>query len=414
MDRWLQALADLEDLEPEGATAEELEQVRVVRAEALRLQGLDAPPTGTWEAHFYLRATLLRFLRGREGDAAKAAEMLVDTIGWFSEQRYWEGLRKFEEEGDPQERELLHKHCPEGPFGVDLRGAPVLYARLGMKDVGGMIRETCVESTIAHHVYMLERNRFLLNEHSLRRGKALLGHVVVFDFSGMTWARAMMTVSFTVWMVGDVFKDRFPETIGWLYCVNVPWFFKVGWGMVAPFLPEGTKRKMRICRSGRALIKELESYVAPDQIPSWLGGRSPEPWPYGEGGDLPRTKDGEGLEGVGVEGCPVALEVINFETVVVEVPPGKTCIWEWSVDHSHIEFALHANGREVLAKRRVSSSEGWQSGKVSACKGAATTLTLTFDNSFWFTRRKRILYKTHLFDEEDDIDTECSEVPVAA
>ena len=36
-------------------------------------------------------------------------------------------------------------------------------------------------------------------------------------------------------------------------------------------------------------------------MPAWCGGRATEPWPYGEGGELPISA-GDGAEGGGAEG----------------------------------------------------------------------------------------------------------------
>ena len=145
VDRWLATKASMMDLPVDGATVEELEKVKLLRTAILHSLGSSRALEG-WEASSLLQATLVRYLCGRRGDIKAAEVMLVDSLEWFREQKYWEDwLQKQEVEDSPQHKALFRKYGPEGPFGLDKLGVPVLYVRAGLQDTVGMMRETSVE-----------------------------------------------------------------------------------------------------------------------------------------------------------------------------------------------------------------------------------------------------------------------------
>ena len=98
---------------------------------------------------------------------------------------------------------------------------------------------------------------------------------------------------------------------------------------------------------------DIESMgVRLDQLPARLGGTSTEPWVWGDGGDVPKSEyrrqgedgadngggsvgGGGGGEGDGGDddeeagGGATQLNVSAAEDVTVDVPAGKTCIWEY-------------------------------------------------------------------------------------
>lgn len=50
-------------------------------------------------------------------------------------------------------RELRERWLPSGLFGVDKRGAPVMYGRLGLADTAGFAREVGMDMYIAQEFY---------------------------------------------------------------------------------------------------------------------------------------------------------------------------------------------------------------------------------------------------------------------
>ena len=110
VDRWLATKASMMDLPVDGATAEELERVKLLITDILHSLGSSRALEG-WEATFLLQTTPVRYLRRRYGNIKAAEVMLLDSLEWFQEQRHWEDwLRKHEVEDSPQHKALFHKY----------------------------------------------------------------------------------------------------------------------------------------------------------------------------------------------------------------------------------------------------------------------------------------------------------------
>ena len=137
VDRWLASKASMMDLPVDGATAEELERVKLLRTAILHSLGSSRALEG-WEATFLLQTTPVRCLRRRYGNIKAAEVMLLDSLEWFQEQRHWEDwLRKHEVEDSPQHKALFHKYGAEGPSGMDKLDVRVLYVKAGIQDAVG-------------------------------------------------------------------------------------------------------------------------------------------------------------------------------------------------------------------------------------------------------------------------------------
>ena len=145
VDRWLATKASMMDVTVDGATVEELERVKLLRTAILHSLG-SSRALERWEATFLPQKTLVRYLRGRYGDIIAAEVVLLDSLEWFQEQRYWEDWsRKHEVEDSPQHKALFRKYGAEGPSGMDKLDVPVLYVKAGIQDTVGTMRETSVE-----------------------------------------------------------------------------------------------------------------------------------------------------------------------------------------------------------------------------------------------------------------------------
>lgn len=70
---------------------------------------------------------------------------------------------------------------------------------------------------------------------------------------------------------------------------GAPWWVGRVWQVLKKLVPARTLAKVQLFRSDaeadfRAAVAKQ---VAPEQTPPWCGGVAAQPWPYGEGGDVP-------------------------------------------------------------------------------------------------------------------------------
>ena len=135
-------------------TAAEEENIPKLSAALLQRLGLDAPPEDFRASHF-TRWKLLLMLRARGGELDKAVDRAMECFPGV--ELALAHARAFEQ-APPLIRELRARWLPSGPFGLDKRGAPVMYGRLGMSDVAGSMRGPLTQPT---QPLVLTPSRFL-------------------------------------------------------------------------------------------------------------------------------------------------------------------------------------------------------------------------------------------------------------
>ena len=66
-------------------------------------------------------------------------------------------------------------------------------------------------------------------------------------------------------------NDYYPESLGNMLIVNVPWVFSAVWAICKAFIDEKTRTKIRIIGKDKSLAT-LEEFVEKSNIPDFFGG----------------------------------------------------------------------------------------------------------------------------------------------
>ena len=290
VEQFISECSAMEDLEPEDFTDEEKEKVDALRRGVLEKLGMDAPPKHNYLAHVFQRGALVRFLRGRNWKVKKSIKMLADAVQWYRDYPFLGTIQnyeaKFKTEDYIRQEAYFQKYFCQGFHGVDRRGAAVLYLRHGLLDLKGIVKHTSLEYYLEREVYGASYFWSHLYRESLLVNKWLLGRVFVCDLKGFSWSRIMGVLSIGR-KLQPVMVDHFPEGALVIIVCNAPWYFASLWALVSPLLPARTREKVKVFR-GSGYLEAISEYVSLDQVPQFLGGSSPLPWAYGEGGDLPK------------------------------------------------------------------------------------------------------------------------------
>lgn len=195
-------------------------------------------------------------------------------------------------EDAPMEYKMLAtRWTPLGFYGRDRRGLSVCYYRVGMHDAGGVLRETSLDVYLAHAWYFALWFWFTMERESLAAGINYAGRLVVVDVSGISLGRAIGLVhAFTKQRAQYPHGEQpTPDGATAIWMVGLPWFIETLWRAVLAMLPPAEQAKVRLFGNKDAFfMEELSTRVALDQVPPCFGGTSTEPWPYGEGGDVPK------------------------------------------------------------------------------------------------------------------------------
>lgn len=205
-----------------------------------------------------------------------------------------------------------------------------------------------------------------------------------FDWKGLKYLKHLIAVS----------QHNYPEMLGHLYIVNIPWLFNAGWKIIKPWLEPHTIEKITILQNHEFKQKLLEQIEA-DQLPEFLGGTCTC---SSHGGCCPLLDVNEGMQYIQV-GSRSNIRCI------VEIP--NTCTVNSNIT-MHYEFrtvahdiglsiaALYADGRrkELLGLKRYKGDEGLVVGdvRIDTTDGVPSKIELLFDNSYSLFTSKQVYW----------------------
>jgi len=193
-------------------------------------------------------SNLLRFLRARDFNVAKAIDMLQKATLWRKEfgadDIKLENVRLIVEKG------LSYT------YGMDKLGRPVVVTNLKYHDPK--------QSTLLlqYHIYFIENL-------TKKMGDSLDSFTAIFNLEGFTTKNVDLT---HIYNLANVFQNYYPERLGIGFIINAPWFFGALWKIIKPWLDKRTASKIYFLDVDyKERLRELidEQVLLPE-----LGGKS--------------------------------------------------------------------------------------------------------------------------------------------
>ncbi|KAJ3678633.1 hypothetical protein LUZ60_002436 [Juncus effusus] len=185
--------------------------------------------------------TLLRFLRMRAFNVAKAKEMFLNMVKWREDFGVDSLIKDFKFE----EIERVKKHYPHGFHGVDRYGRPVYIERIGLVDLNSLLKETTVNRFIKYHISQQEKTLgFRFPACSLAAKKHVASTTMVLDVKGVT--------------------------LNQLFIINAGSGFRALWRVLKAFLEARTLAKIQV--PGTSYKSDLYEAIDPSNLPEFLGG----------------------------------------------------------------------------------------------------------------------------------------------
>ncbi|KAK8622415.1 hypothetical protein V6N13_117332 [Hibiscus sabdariffa] len=194
-----------------------------------------------------------RFLRARDLDIEKATAMFLKYLSW---------RRTFLPKGIVSESEISgqladNKLCMQG---VDKQGRPVVVA------FGGRHKPTKgnLEEVKRFVVYGLEKI-------CARMPKGQEKFVAIGDLEGWGYSNSDIRAYLASL---SILQDCYPERLGKLFIVHVPYIFMTAWKVVYPFIDSRTKKKIVFVENKKlksTLLKDIDE----SQLADIYGGKLP-------------------------------------------------------------------------------------------------------------------------------------------
>lgn len=311
---------------------------------------------------YYLR----RFLRARHHDLRKAIDMFLAHLKWREDF----GVDTILEDFHFHERDAFLTLYPQGYHKTDRLGRPIYIQHLGQINVKAIARVTTEERMLKFHVQEYERAmRYIFPACSLIAGRHVSQTLAIMDLKGVGLRHLSGEVKRILGTITRTDQDNYPETLGKTLIINAPTVFRAIWTIVKPMLDPRTQAKIEVCPQD--YLKVLTKWVDPENIPSYLGGKSQaslldDVGPWNDPGIIAELdnqryrRDGASLEVVEDNDTRRNKENDNFVDDVVS--PGS----------SEVQVASHLQGEgstgfyDAPSVRRLSSLSTVESAYMSA------------------------------------------------
>ena len=216
---------------------------------------------------------LLRYLRARKLDVAKAMAMLRATIAWRAENDIDALLSSPLDEDEFRANAAMY---PASYHGEDAAGRPVYMERTGSARFAALVQKLGQEGFLRMHLRGMEyQYRVLLPSASVRKNAPVTQMCNVIDVGELSLYDTVShgEVLAALKNIAAVDADHYPENLGTTLVCNAPWSFTTAWSVVRLFLDAKTQAKFKVLGKGDAQLSALrEALGGIEKVPAFLGG----------------------------------------------------------------------------------------------------------------------------------------------
>ncbi|KAK8765441.1 hypothetical protein V5799_031949 [Amblyomma americanum] len=340
-------------------------------------------------------ASLLRWLRARDFDVAKAESMYRHDLEWRKENGVDGMLECY------KVPELVKENFPGVILHPCKDGRPmwVIPSGINIKSFLAALTPAVVQR---HLIYQLEYMEGLKRFSVREAGQELETQYLVIDFENFSlrhvysW-QAMKSITDMLQMM----EDHFPECLEQCIAINAPIFFPILWKIVRPFLTQRTVDKVRVFGKADAWKEHLLGIVDAAYLPAHWGGDMVGP------GNDPQCRHvvnygGRFEEGIDRWSCSVFAEVgaqqqtigrrDRWELPVTVTKAGVQLSWRFQTASGDLAFGLRfQTGESLLPLQRLEACSHVPQEGTWRCD-APGTYVLEFDNTYSWLNGKTLAY----------------------
>jgi len=221
---------------------------------------------------------MFRFLRARKFDPNAAFLMIQKNEKWRKE---FAGLDlRLEKAEDILNCDLskVYEYFPTWIQGYDKQSRPVSYRRFGKFEIWNILKLTTLERFMRFHAWESEQSLRLMEQKSQEIGYTIETFVVIIDALGWSIGLATSEAFAYIKSMASIDSDHYPERLGLCIIINAPSMLSFSWRVIAGFLDDVTKAKIKILGTDPNEWRPvLLSVIDEDQLPRMYGGTAPDP-----------------------------------------------------------------------------------------------------------------------------------------
>eukprot|EP00299_Pterocystis_sp_00344_P015573 c7787_g1_i1.p1 GENE.c7787_g1_i1~~c7787_g1_i1.p1 ORF type:complete len:337 (-),score=65.58 c7787_g1_i1:38-1048(-) len=240
---------------------------------------------------------LLRFLRARSFDQAKARTMLEGDIEWRMSNNIYSILSLDTpslHQCDPVD---VQRVLPIIHSGFDKQGRPVIFKKMGRSCViDDLLAVSPVGNLVRFHSWCQEKAIELCKESSDRLGVHVETAVFVIDAEGWSIKLASRTAYDYLRQIADMDNLHYPERLGQVYIINSPSALAIAWGIISRWLDPVTRNKINFLRGKNEYEPALLQLMEAEELLECYGGKKKvEEWEWGAMAGVPQKNRSEEL-----------------------------------------------------------------------------------------------------------------------
>ncbi|XP_060077260.1 SEC14-like protein 2 [Ylistrum balloti] len=360
---------------------------------------------------------LLCWLRARNFDLKKSEEMFRNDVSWRKKTGADTILESY------MIPEIVSKYLTGGHCGYDKLGNPIWIDPFGRIDIKGILRSVKKSDVIKTQVHRFEKLRDVHIEQTEKLGHKVDEVIVIYDLEYLGMKHLWKPGVDVFCEIVDMFEWHYPETLKLVFVINAPRFFPIAYNIVKPFLSEATASKVRIFGTSN-YSSALLQYIDADQLPKVYGGTRTDP-PGDprcsalvcQGGDVPKDFYSKvSINSLDMEKY-TAVTIGRGSSIQVDLTvnePDSAIRWQFITEGYDLGFGVYkrtkdsrqkANDMEqVIPSQRVNSHIFPEDGSVIIQEPG--TYVVRFDNTYSWTRSKKIYYIIEMLepDTEDEFE----------
>lgn len=200
-------------------------------------------------------------------ETVKAMQMIVK---WRDEVHH----ERFLQERLPQDEEF-HTVWPERVHGADKYGHLIVASRFQEVDTDSLHK-----NFEEQHMLRLQGQKMAaLQQHKADHAKTLgtqrYKHIIVTDLDGVGLGILGGSKRGIIKQLMDVGGNYYPESVWKIFIINAPFVFRALWAIVTTMIHPITAAKVNVLGSPKDAMKKMAEFgIEPEQLPTWMGGKS--------------------------------------------------------------------------------------------------------------------------------------------
>ncbi|KJH49779.1 CRAL/TRIO domain protein [Dictyocaulus viviparus] len=210
---------------------------------------------------------ILRWAQGYDFDLDEASAQLRRHLKF---RRFYDldNVHKIEE------HDILMRYFPIGLVGETGKENTLLVIECaGRIDFLGILKSVQMSDFLIQRFRLQEKMLAEMNHLEEKTGKQA-AVIYILDLEGLKFETSLLSIVTGPYRIlwTSVYTN-YPEWVSQMLIVNAPSFISLLWKGIAPFIPERTRNKVKICRANSDWKTTLQKYAKAENIPVYWGGK---------------------------------------------------------------------------------------------------------------------------------------------